>query len=195
MKKVLSLMAVIIWGLTCSVHAVKKEDIAARAEGKASNIFQEVKDGEHPPKGSADLVIKASIKSNAEGHFLIEPRKPSKQEAGYPFVLNIDGQGMMVKAESKKEDRPVHEKGKRHPEGGKGVQYAIEKKIRLAAGQHKVFFGLPEAGYAIETAITLNDGTNVLEFRPVYRRHRDNVRHFAHGLSRYEVFLNGNRVK
>lgn len=186
-------MAVIILGLTCSVHAVKKEEIAAKAQGSAGNVFQEVTGEEQPSAGNTHLVIKANIKTDPEGHFLIERGKSA--DAAYPFVLNIDGQGAVLQTEGKKENRPVYENNKRHPEGGLGIQRTLEKKIRLAAGRHKVFFGLPEAGYAIETAITLNDGTNVLEFRPVYRRHRDNVRHFAHGLSGYEVFLNGNRVK
>lgn len=193
MKKVLSLLVVIILGLTCSVYAGKKEDIADKAQSKTGNVFQEMKNGGQPSKGQADLVIKTSIKTYPDGHFAFESRPLNV----YPFVLIVDGQGASWTVEGQKEATPYYDdKGKRLVEGGKGTRYVVERKIRLAPGAHKIFFGLPEEKFSTEVAISLNEGTeNVIEFKPVYRNHRKSVRHFAHGLSEYEVFLNGNRVK
>lgn len=96
-----------------------------------------------------------------------------------------------------KEKRPKFDKdGKtsRDPEEGEGMKYALDRKVRLPAGSHKVFFGLPEEKYFVEIEITLKEGdVSILEFKPVYRTKRIPTRipTFLKGVNKYEMFLNG----
>lgn len=43
----------------------------------------------------------------------------------------------------KRKDFCFCDKGERRPEGGEGMRYTLNKKIRLKAGPHTIFFGLP----------------------------------------------------
>lgn len=93
-----------------------------------------------------------------------------------------------------KDIKPAYDKddGSSHdPEVGEGMKYVIEKKIRLAAGPHKVFFGLPEEPYYRTADITVEDGKlYVLEFKPYYQRKAKPDRPtFLKGISNYEVVL------
>lgn len=86
----------------------------------------------------------------------------------------------------------VKDDGKsRDPEAGKGMEYVLEKKIHLAAGPHKVFFGLSEESYYRTTDITVEDGRlYVLEFEPHYGyNHKPARSTFLKGISNYEVSL------
>lgn len=182
--------------------------IITKSHSERTDIFNEVREEGMPPKGFVDLVIKATIKTHLEGYYIFESRKSLHGKPGYPFVFNIDGQGIPWKAQGQKETTPLYnEKGKRNPEGGEGMRYTIEKEIRLAAGPHMVFFGLPEDKYYVEFKIGLSEGEqHVLELKPVYdckpnecqpaynkyRPERKKVRMFEHGISKYEIFFNGN---
>ncbi len=74
------------------------------------------------------------------------------------------------------------------------MKYILERKIRLAAGPHKIFLGLPEDNYALESNIIFKEGfPYVLEFKPVYRTKRmpHSIPTFLHGIDKYEIFLDG----
>ncbi|MEW6117671.1 MAG: hypothetical protein AB1553_12380 [Nitrospirota bacterium] len=196
MKAIVQYVATVIVGIVflAGSAAATEKDIAAKSKGSRTDVFSEVKGESAPPKGFVNLLVRTSIKSYPEGHFAFESTPPKD---GYAFVLNVDGQGALWKVDGQKEATPAYDKkSKKLPEGGKGTRFTLEKKIRLAVGTHKIFLGLPEEGYSTEAAISLAEGAqNVIEFKPVYKSHRKSVRHFAHGLSKYEVFLNGKKIK
>ncbi len=75
-------------------------------------------------------------------------------------------------------------------------KYTLEKRLRLAAGRYKIFFGLPEEKYFTEAEITLKDGEmHVMEYKPVYRHKTSptRIRSFLKGIDTYEVFFDGNK--
>jgi hypothetical protein len=72
------------------------------------------------------------------------------------------------------------------------MKYTLEKIVRLKAGPHMVFFGLPEENYSVKFSIALKEGgQHVLDLKPVYPRRRTLSGSFVYGISRYEIFLNG----
>lgn len=167
--------------------------IMTKSHSERTDIFNEVREEGMPPKGFVDLVIKATIKTHLEGYYIFESRKSLHGRPGYPFVFNIDGQGVVWRVDGQKETTPLYdEKGKRTPEGGTGMRYTIEKTIRLVAGPHMVFFGLPEDKYSVEFKIGLSEGKqHVLEFKPVYSYRRQRTKpSFEDGISKYEIFFN-----
>src|SRR3972149_8578528 len=173
------------------------KEISLRSQSERTDIFKEVQKREPIPGEFVELTITSSIKTHLEGDSLLEPESSLHGKAGYPFLLNIDGQAVTWKIDGQKENIPAYdESGKRSPEGGEGMRYNLEKKILLRAGFHKIFFGLPEEKLSLQFETTLKAGdSNVLEFRPVYQRRGKQLRHFSHGVSTCEVLLNGNAIK
>jgi hypothetical protein len=166
----------------------------AKSRSTRSDIFHEVGGKEAIPKGYAVLEIKATIKTHTEGFYFLESKDSLHGKKGYPFVLNIDGQAVVWKDDGEEEIVPPYrEKGGRDPEGGTGVRYRIHKKIRLAAGFHRVFFGLPGEGYHREFDVALEEGrTYSLALEPIYKP--GNVRHlrerrFVNGIEEYKKTL------
>jgi len=162
--------------------------MGAKSQTARNDIFSEVDKKGAIPNGYADLEISASVKTHVEGYYPIESKDSLHGKKGYPFVLNIDGQAVVWKVDGREETIPIHfEKGGRNPEGGTGVRYEIRKKIRLAAGAHRVFFGLPAADYYREFDVTLKEGKSyTLAFEPVYKKQRRELRRFLSGLDRLE---------
>ena len=105
--------------------------------------------------------------------------------------------GMLRASLDKKPAYDENGKTSLDPEARDGMKYVLEKKIRLSAGSHKVFFGLPEDNYFMEANITVQNGqTTVLEFRPVYRYKTIPTRipTFLDGISHYELYINGAKL-
>jgi hypothetical protein len=68
----------------------------------------------------------------------------------------------------------------------------LEKRLRLKSGSYKVYLGLPEEEFETEVAISLAGGSsNMLEFKPIYRRHRIPHLTFRNGISTFVIFFNG----
>ncbi len=176
---------------------VQKETML-KQESTSAGVFREVQKGEPWEKGKGDLLIRASLKTPVAGFHLFEIKTHLHGKPDYPFLINIDGQAGLWKADRITEDLSesggTEEKG---PEAGPGVRYVLEKTIRLAPGSHTVFFALPEDGYFIQNIIQVEEGrANVLEYRPLYRKHSKGVtENFEHGVARYEVYLNGSRLE
>ena len=195
MKKMINLMLALITGLILIGCGATAKEIRAKSLSERADVFREVKEEGAPPNGFVDVVIKASIKTHLEGYYLLEPdTRHGKPE--YPFVLNIDGQAVTWEVAGQVEDSPKYdEKGGRNPEGGKGMRYVLIKKLQLKPGLHKIFFALPGENKSAGVTVTLNEKElSVLEFKPIYYRYAGNPT-FERGLSRLEVFLNGNPVK
>ena len=193
MRKVMNYVLFGVIGIFLAGCGTASKEIIIKASRERANIFSEVKDESTPPPGSVDLLIRASIKTHFEGYYILESKESLHGKPGYPFVFNIDGQGILWKAAGQEETAPVYdEKGERNPEGGMGMKYTIAKKIRLAAGPHLIFFGLPEDRYSVRFQLTLKEGDlRVLELKPVYRRNPRYRHKFEHGISKYEIFFDG----
>ena len=184
-------MAVVL-GFALVACATNMPLINARSHSNRDGIFSEVIGEGTIPKGYADLEIYASIKTRPEGYFLFEPRDSVQGKPGYPFLLNIDGQAVTWKVNGHQETIPRFlQDGGGNPEGGTGIRYVLNRRIRLQPGTHRVFFGLPGEDSFLEFDVTLKDGRlYVLRFDPIYKR-RSSPRspHFIGGLSRYEMVL------
>lgn len=178
----------------------KARHIQMKSQSEKTDIFTEVKADETTPKGFADLTVKANIKTHLEGYYIGESKESIHGKPGYPFLINIDGQAALWNAVGVKDDKPKYDKdGKtsRNAEAGEGMKYILEKKLRLAAGTHKMFFGLPEDNYSTEVEISLKDGeASTLEFKPIYKTKKIPARipTFLKGINKYKVFLNGQRL-
>jgi hypothetical protein len=197
MKKLtLSIGTVLLMSSLLGCGTAAKE-IQTRSLGEKTDVFTEVNNGSGIPKGFADLNIKANIKTHIEGYYILESKESMHGKQGYPFVLNIDGQGIEWKVDGIKDVKPAYNPDgttSRDPEARDGLKYVLEKKLRLAAGAHKIYFGLPEDKYAMEFEIALRDGeASTLEFKPIYRTKRIPTRipTFLKGIDKYAVFLDG----
>ena len=189
------LCILLIAGLAACTTAQKQ--IALRQNSTATEVFEEVQDQVPPAKNVTDLLIKASIKTPVFGHHLFESETHRHGKPGYPFVFNVDGQGIMWKVDDGYEGpSPDAENQAKGPETGEGFRYLLAKRIRLAPGSHTIFLGLPDEDYFTQNTIDIGiDRVNVLEYRPVYRKTgRGIASHFLHGIKAYELYLNGTRI-
>jgi len=185
------IMIVAVLGLMAGCGATART-ITAMSQSKRTDVFQEAPGGGSIPAGYADMVIKASMKTPLEGNDGEGSRGPAHGREAYPFLINIDGQAVLWKVEGEKHQlsRYVEGTASHDPEAGEGMKYVLEKKVRLAAGAHKVFFGLPEEPYYVAADITVASGSvYVLEFKPKYwHKHvPTHISTFFKGIAQYEV--------
>jgi hypothetical protein len=194
MRRTAVLLVASVAGAILAGCVTTSQFMKARSQGARADVFEEVGEKDTVPREYALLEIRASIKTHTEGFYLLESRDSLHGKKGYPFVLNIDGQAVVWKVDGREEIIPIHfEKGGRNPEGGAGVRYAIRKRIRLAAGSYRLYFGLPAEDYYREFDVKLTAGrTYALTFEPVYKQRIPNlqripdIRRFTNGFDRYE---------
>jgi len=170
------------------------KEIARMSQRERTDIFVEISEGQ-APAGYADMVIRAAIKTPLAGYCPLESKDPAHGKDIYPILVNIDGQAVLWMVEGRKHVLPEYVDGKtsHDPEAGEGMKYVLEKKVRIAVGSHKVFFGLPEESYFTTTAISAKSvGLYVLEFKPVYRYKTSPTRipTFLKGIDKFEVLYN-----
>jgi hypothetical protein len=171
---------------------VTREGIMQRASEKAPS-FEEINEKESQiPEGYSELLIKASIKIPQKEFYLIKRKPPRDENSQYPFVLNINGQGVLLMVNCTLDKQGTYINNKRNPEGGEGLMCRLKKRLRLKSGSYKVYLGLPEEDFETEVAISLAEGSsNVLEFKPIYWRSGDNRRMFWKGISNFDICFNG----
>ena len=197
MKKLACYISIAVLGIAFTISEVTADgkEIMSKSQSDRTDIFSEVKEEGMPPKGFVDLIIKASIKTHLEGYYILESKESLHGKPAYPFVFNIDGQAVTWKVEGQKHIIPAYDKeGKTStdPEAGEGVKYVLEKRVRLTAGSHRIFFGLPEEYYSKNFDITLKeDEVYVLEFKPTYKYKTRPYRipAFLKGIKHYTVSL------
>lgn len=172
------------------------EQINAKSLSARSDVFVEIKNGEAIPSGYADVTIKVSIKTPLAGYYLWESNDSFSGKPGFPFVFNVDGQAAVWKIDGQEEVTPPYdEKGERIPDGGGGIRYILNKKVRLTTGSHKLFLGVPEDDYAREFVIFVKDGVSTLEFKPAYRGdHQRTSPSFLNGIHSFELFYDGSPI-
>jgi hypothetical protein len=172
---------------------VTREHIMEKASEEDSS-FEEINgEDKQLPEGYSELLIKAWIKIPQKEFYLIKRKPPRDENSQYPFVLNINGQGVLWTVNCTLDKQMTYINHKRNPEGGEGLICRLEKKIRLRSGSYKIYLGLQEEEFETEVGISLADGSsNVLEFKPIYwRRPRSNQRTFWNGISSFDIFFNG----
>lgn len=208
MKRAISYVAYFV--VLCIVMGgcgTSKKEIIEKSKSERVDVFSEITGESIAPEGFSDLVIKTSVKTHLEGFHLF-PEKSLHGKTSYSFVANIDGQGILWEVEGETETTPVLiEAGVRDPEGGEGMKYTLEKKIRLLSGTHTLFFGLPAESYSESIKITVKSARqHVFECRPVYKLEHEekieskagvtklgqrNIRSFKHGLKECEILFDG----
>jgi hypothetical protein len=194
MKKLIyRVMSIIVMIIFAGCGAPTKE-IARMSQSVRNDVFAEMASEGPAPAGYADLVIRASLKTPPAGYYLFESKVSSHGKAVETFLINIDGQAVLWQAEGRKYVLPeyVDDKTSRDPEAGEGMKYMLERKVRLAAGSHKVFFGLPDEPYYTTADISVNSsGSYVLEFKPEYRYKTAKTRipTFLNGIAKFEVLF------
>jgi hypothetical protein len=170
------------------------KEIKAKLISERTDVFHEVRgEGRMPSQGSADLVIKAQVKTNLEGFYILESKNSPHGKPKYSFLFNIDGQSVVWEAKRQKEDASFYDG---QPDWGEGMRYVLEKRIRLAPGYHRIFFALPGDDYFKEFGITLKGNElTVLELNPIYKTEGRNSRPcLLNGVKDFEIFLNGEKV-
>jgi hypothetical protein len=170
---------------------VTRQQIMQKASEKASS-FEEINEKDSQlPEGNSELLIKASIKIPQKEFYFLSKKPPRHENSQYPFVLNVNGQGVLWMINCTLDEQKTYIYNKRNPEGGEGLMCRLEKRIGLRAGSYKVYLGLPEEEFETEVIISLADGSsNVLEFKPIYWRSGDNRRMFWKGISNFDIFFN-----
>jgi hypothetical protein len=200
MNKITFFLAAILISTVFTACGAATKTIMSKSQGERTDVFMEVTDGSAMPRGYGEVIIKANIKTHLEGYYIGESKESVHGRQSYPFLVNIDGQAALWNAPGVRDNKPAYDdegKTSRDPEARDGMKYVLEKKVRVAAGPHKVFFGLPEDNYYTEADITVQNGaTTVLEYKPVYRYKKITTRipTFLNGISRYELLLNGNKL-
>lgn len=201
MKKITVLLSVVLVLAILAGCGAAAKTIAARSASERTDVFTEVTGAETIPDGYADVSISAEIKTHLEGYYKGESKETAHGKESYPFLFNIDGQAVAWKAPGQKHVLPKYEadgKTSHDPEAGEGMKYVLNKKIRLRAGAHKLFFGLPEDEYYLEADIVLPEGkASVLELKPKYwHKHvPTRIPTFFRGVSKYILSLNGAVIK
>jgi len=199
MKRITVYISVVLLVAVLTGCGVAARTIAARSASEKTDVFTEVAGSEVAPSGYADVLITANIKTHLEGFYKGEAKTSVHGKEAYPFVFNIDGQAVLWKAEGKKHELPEYVDGKtsHDPEAGAGMKYVLNKKIRLRAGSHKMFFGLPEDDYYREVVINVKEGeAQMLDFKPEYRYKTRPTRipTYMQGVSKFDILSNGNPV-
>ena len=191
MKRLFVVVMLISIALPFIGCAIPSKEIKRESQKDGAVVFSEVKEESPIPKGFAEVLIKASIKTHEEGFYWFEPKKSIHGKPGYPFLVNIDGQIVTWKVDGKKEDIPPYdEQGNKNYEGGVGVRYALERKIRLPGGSHTIALKLPAEKLTTKMEIVLKaDRSHVLEFKPFYKHHKKHASTFLCTIAGYDVFL------
>lgn len=195
MKKTI-LSIVIMSGLLfggCATNTAVKEQIQKKAVEQAV-VFEEIKDS-NTTDGFSILTIRVTMKTLQEGFYPLEFKSALHGKPEYPFVFNIGGQGVVWLAKGLPDNQPERIDEKRNPEGGDGVKYTLEKRIRIKPGAYNIYVGLTDEKFQKDVEITLT-GTSpgILEFKPVYWRDRGKGPTFYKGISDFEVFINGKKI-
>lgn len=189
MSKIAQCLALVFIGVGFVACATLSKETKMKSVSERKDVFQEL-EGEEIPRGSAGLIIKASLKTHLKGLYLIEWGRTYHGEENYPFLINIDGQAVTWWVNGNKETtRRFDAEGNFDPERGEGVKYILEKKIALAPGSHNVFFALPSEDYSKEVELNLEGSrSHILEFKPVYRT-SNNFPRFTDGIKEFIVHL------
>jgi hypothetical protein len=147
-----------------------------------------------PPPGYADVVIKTSLKTHLPGEGTLLDFGCLHGSEFYHFVINIDGQAVTWKVAGQRENISLA-RGQHSQDEGDGMKYALEKKIWLRAGTHRLFLGVPESNFTKTVTVNLQEGKSyTLEFRPLYPRHKAGHPSFRNGFLGFATGINNTSI-
>ena len=200
MKKLMAVFLMMMLGIVVAGCGTAAKELRAKLQSEKTDVFTEISIGGAIPKGFADLKIMANIKTHIVGYYILESKESLHGNEKYPFLINIDGQAARWEVDGIRDIKPAYDqdgKTSHNPEAREGIKYVLQKSVRLLAGQHRIFFGLPEENYFTLVEISLREGeAGVLAFKPVYRTKRipSRIPTFLKGIDKYEVFLNDKQI-
>lgn len=172
MKNMVHLVLTLSLAVLLANCGAAREQIRTQSITEREGVFQEVSTAEGPPARFADVVVKASLKTHLPGEYLLESGSSAHGGPFYHFTVNVDGQAVTWKVPGQRENLSVV-KDRDSQDEGDGMKYGLEKRIRLRAGTHRIFFGVPEEDYTKTVTVNLQEGKSyTLEFRPIYPRYK-----------------------
>lgn len=182
----------IFMGCSLSGCGTAVKTIQDKSRSNREGVFSEITEKAETPGGAAELIVRANIKTHHEGFYSLESSGSPHGKPTYLFIANIDGQVARWEVVGVAADNRTLEP-ENGPEAGNGMNYQLEKRIRLQPGTHEVFFSLPGDEYFVTRSISLREGKmNVLEFKPIYNKKRyPRKRTFVKGISTFDVWFNG----
>ena len=193
-SRVIYILLLALLSLCCSgtKNLIDEKMISSRTD-----VFSEITVDSQPPDGFSDVLIKAQVKTHSARHYPWQEKGLPAGERKFRYLFNIDGQAVTWDVAGKEEDTPVYdENGKKTFDGGEGIKYSFDKRIRLRAGPHNVFLALPGENVISQAAITVEPGMQYkLEYKPIYEWDRLHRQSYRHGIGGFEVFFNSIHVR
>jgi hypothetical protein len=198
MKTILNFTLVVLTAMVLAgcLRDGRYTDAANLSQGEP--VFSEVGDGSPAEKGKIDVVVRLSLKTPLEGYYLFESKKSRRGKTDYPLVINVDGQTVLWREDGKRETTPKYgPDGVRLPEGGDGMRYVFERRVRVSPGNHRIRVELPEERRSRTVELNLQERNEpyLLELKPIYSRSMKSRPCFVHGVSRLNPYLNGVRLE
>ncbi|GAM08352.1 hypothetical protein OR1_00623 [Geobacter sp. OR-1] len=170
--------------------AGNKKLVNSMSFSTSQSVFQEINENASPVSGYVVLRIYSSFKTHKPGIYSIKDVHGTQE---YTLLVNIDGQAITLRgriSEEKSGTRPMGD-----PEGGEGVRYIFEKKIRLKTGVHKLVIALPVDDLVAEREVDLPEGeNNSLTVEPIYGAVPGKPRPGTYGLSSYKEGIKSFRL-
>jgi|WetSurMetagenome_2_1015567.scaffolds.fasta_scaffold40418_2 hypothetical protein len=193
-SRVIIIVLLVLLFLACSgtKNLIEEKMISSRTD-----VFTEITGESQPPDWVSDVLIKAQVKTHSARHYPWQEKGLPADNLKFRYLFNVDGQAVIWDVAGKEEDTPVYdENGKRTFDGGKGIKYCLEKRIRLRSGPHNVFLALPGENVISQAEITIEPGIQYkLEYKPIYDWDHLHHRSFRHGIGGFEVFFNSIQVR
>ena len=162
MKKIIILLASVALFSGCA----PTETIKRLESQSGQSVFQVVSQSSTAPAtGFGDLQISLSVKTRKSGTVLFDTTDYGTER--YQMLVGVKGQTQRVIGTMTTETGAYH--GSTDPEAGNGVRYAFTTTLRLPVGTHKISVALPGDGTLLEQDVTIRDGLQKLELKPVYK--------------------------
>jgi hypothetical protein len=190
--------SLLLIALVSGCASVAKQPDTACEGTWAGGPITEVAMTEGSMPGKVGLVIKATIKTHPEGFYLLEPTSHMHGKTGFPFVVVIDDKMFEWHDDGHREALPSYdEKGDLVPEAGEGIRYAIEKKVLINHGPHRVILKLSSEKKSITVSVELagDRESHILEFKPVYNGPETRRFGFLYGVVDMHAFLDGAQLQ
>ena len=190
MKKIMQWALLLAFSVLAANCGATREHIRTQSITWCGGIFCEVDTPEGPPTGFADVVIRASLKTHLPGEGpLLESADSPHGGPFYSFVLNVDGQAVTWKVPGQRENIPLL-RDRHSQEEGDGMKYGLEKRIRLRAGTHRIFFGVYEEDHSKTVTVNLQESKSyTLEFYPIYQTFKLGHPSFRKGLLGFSTLI------
>jgi len=162
MKKIIILLASVALFSGCA----STETIKRLESQSGQGVFQVVEQSSSSPvTGFGDLQISLSVKTRKSGSVLIDTTDYGTER--YRMLVGVKGQTQQVIGKMATEAGEYQ--GSTDPEAGNGVRYTFNTTLRLPVGTHRISVALPGDGTLFEQDVTIRDGLQKLELRPVYK--------------------------